>query len=513
MQEVIVTLDDEGNLTHWNPAAERMFGHPAEAMVGKGLSVLLSDPDAQKAYRRGFRQFRKKEPAATAGKPVELRASRADGKQFPIEISFSSISEEGNWTAIGIIRDITRRKRMIDSLRQSEEKYRLLVDNANEAVLVAQDGRLKFANPKAVEFLGYSLEELTNSPFTQFIHPEDRSLVVERHQRRLRGEEFPHVYPFRVVDREGGIKWAEINAVRFTWEDKPATLNFIADITWRVHAEEELRKHQDRLEELVAERTAELQSSIIRLEQEITERKRAESEREALIEELEAKNSELEQFTYTVSHDLKSPLVTIRGFLGHLVKNMDQGNEERMRIDISRISNAAERMERLLEELLELSRIGHSLNPLEEVQFGAVAREAARMVAARLRERGVDVKIAADLHKVFGDRSRLLQVMQNLLDNAIKFSGDQPDPRVEIGARQDGKETIFYVSDNGVGMDPQHHERVFGLFEKLDRDSEGTGVGLAIVKRIVELHGGRVWIESEGVRKGTTFCFTLARRS
>jgi len=225
---------------------------------------------------------------------------------------------------------------------------------------------------------------------------------------------------------------------------------------------------------------------------------------------LEAKNRELEQFTYTVSHDLKSPLITIRGFVGHLLRDMDRGDEERMRKDLTRISNAAERMERLLQELLELSRIGHSLNPPEEVELGTVAQEAARIVAGRLRERGVTLEIAADLQKVVGDRSRLLQVMQNLLDNAIKFFGDQPNPRVEIGARQTGEETVFYIRDNGVGMDPKHHEKVFGLFEKLDRNSDGTGVGLAIVKRIVELHGGRIWIESEGLNKGSTFCFTLS---
>jgi PAS domain S-box-containing protein len=508
-QEVVVALDEGGHISHWNPAAERLFGHCAGEMIGKDLLILMADPDSSKACKRGFRQFRKTASEATAGKTLELRAAQREGKELPIEISLSSIKMGNTWTALGIIRDISKRKRMIDSLRKSEEKYRLLVDNANEAVLVAQDGRLKFANPKAVELLGYSLQEITNSPFTQFIHPDDRSLVVERHQRRLRGEDFPHVYPFRVVDRTGSIKWTEINAVRFSWEDKPATLNFLADITWRVHAEEELRKHRDRLEELVAERTAELLASIVRLEQEITERKRAESEREALIAELETKNIELEQFTYTVSHDLKSPLITIRGFLGHLVKDMDRGDKERMRKDITRISNAAERMERLLEELLELSRIGHFVTPPEEVELGAVAREAAKMVAGRLRERGVKLKITSDLQKVIGDRSRLLQVMQNLLDNAIKFFGDQPNPRVEIGARQTGEETVFYIRDNGVGMDPKHHEKVFGLFEKLDQNSEGTGVGLAIVKRIVELHGGRIWVESEGLDKGSTFCFTL----
>jgi PAS domain S-box-containing protein len=511
--EAVIMMDAQGNISYWNPAAERMFGYSTEEMIGKDLPLLLADRNSSQAYEEGFGRFKDTQPGAPGGKTLELRASREDGKEFPIEISLSAIRMEGEWTALGMIRDITKRKQMIDSLKKSEEKYRLLVENANEAVLVAQDGMLKFANPKAIELFGYSLEELTNSPFTRFIHPDDRSLVVERHQRRLRGEELPHVYPFRIVDREGDIKWTEINAVRFSWEDRPATLNFLSDITWRRHAEEELRKHRDRLEELVAERTTELRSSIERLKQEITERKRAESEREALIEELEAKNRELEQFTYTVSHDLKSPLITIRGFLGHLLKDLDRGNTERMRKDVIRISNAAERMERLLDELLELSRIGHTLNPPEEIRFGTLAEDAARMVAGRLRERGVTLEIAQDLQVVFGDRSRLLQVLQNLLDNAIKFQGDQCNPRVEIGARKSGGETVFYIRDNGMGMDPRYHDKVFGLFEKLDHESEGTGVGLAIVKRIVELHGGRIWVESEGLEKGTAFCFTLPKRS
>ncbi len=512
MQEVVLMMDDQGHVIHWNPAAERVFGYPAEEMAGKDLSLLFADRTSSQAYRRGFRQFRNIGPEAPAGKTLELRAVRKDGKKFPVEMSLSAIWRDEQWTALAIVRDITKRKRMIGSLKKSEEKYRLLVENANEAILVAQDGVLKFANPKAIELFGYTLEELTNSPFTRFIHPEDRSLVVERHQRRLRGEALPHVYPFRVLGRDGNIKWVEINAVRFSWEDRPATLNFLADITWRRHAEEELRKHRDRLEEVVQERTAELRSSIVRLRQEIAERKRAEGEREALIEALEAKNRELEQFTYTVSHDLKSPLITIRGFLGHLVKALEQENGEAVRKHIGRISAAAERMERLLDELLELSRIGHSLNPPEEVPLGLLAEEAARMAAVGLGERGVALEIAPDLQTVYGDRSRLLQVIQNLLDNAIKFLGEQPNPRVKIGAKKKaGAEPVFYIQDNGVGMDPNDGEKVFGLFEKLDPKTEGTGVGLAIAKRIVELHGGRIWVESDGPGKGSTFCFTLPR--
>jgi diguanylate cyclase (GGDEF)-like protein/PAS domain S-box-containing protein len=141
------------------------------------------------------------------------------------------------------IRDITARKRAEEALKESEERYRLLVENANEAVLVAQDGMIKFHNPKATEMTGYVREELISKPFSEFIHPEDRGLVMERYQKRLKGEEnLPQVYPFRIIDRQGIIKWVEINAVLLSWEGKPATLNFLNDITERKAMEEQLQK-------------------------------------------------------------------------------------------------------------------------------------------------------------------------------------------------------------------------------------------------------------------------------
>jgi signal transduction histidine kinase len=170
-------------------------------------------------------------------------------------------------------------------------------------------------------------------------------------------------------------------------------------------------------------------------------------------------------------------------------------------------------MQRLLEEVLELSRIGRLVNPPEELSLGELVREAVNMVAGRLEPTGVKVEIAPDLPVVYGDHSRLREVLENLIDNAVKFVAEQPDPRVEIGAREDGEETVFYVRDNGIGIDPRYHEKIFDLFDKLDQNSKGTGVGLAIVKRIVEVHGGRIWVESEGTGKGTTFCFTLKERT
>jgi signal transduction histidine kinase len=231
--------------------------------------------------------------------------------------------------------------------------------------------------------------------------------------------------------------------------------------------------------------------------------------RKALIAELENKNSELERFTYTVSHDLKSPLFTIRGFLGYLEQDSLAGDHERLKNDIQRITDATDKMQRLLNELLELSRIGRLMNPPTSLKFGELAQEALELVHGRIAERAISVQVEPDLPDVHGDRPRLVEVLQNLLDNAAKFTGDQPDPCIRIGQRgtEEGK-PVFFVKDNGMGIAPEHHDRVFGLFNKLDPRTDGTGIGLALVRRIIEVHGGRIWLESE-VGKGSTFFFTL----
>ncbi len=238
------------------------------------------------------------------------------------------------------------------------------------------------------------------------------------------------------------------------------------------------------------------------LKQEIAEHRLAQ-------EELEAKNAELERFTYTVSHDLKSPLVTIKGFLGLLQKDAAAGNEERMRRDVERIQSAAETMNRLLDELLELSRVGRQINPPEDVALGELARLAVEILAGEIEAGAVEIEIVPDMPAVSGDRVRLLEVFQNLLANAVKFMGDQESPRIEVGVRETGDEPVIFVRDNGMGIDPKYQEKIFGLFERLDGEVEGTGVGLALVKRTVEVHGGRIWVESPGLDYGSAFCFTL----
>jgi signal transduction histidine kinase len=225
--------------------------------------------------------------------------------------------------------------------------------------------------------------------------------------------------------------------------------------------------------------------------------------------DLAAKNAELERFAYTVSHDLKSPLVTIRGFAGLAGTDLVAGRPERVRQDLGRIVAAADKMHRLLEDLLELSRIGRVVHPPEDVPLGELAREAVELVRGQLGPSAVAVDIAPDLPVVRADRRRLLEVLQNLVENAAKFTGHEPAPQIEIGVRKDGDERVFFVRDNGRGIEARFLERVFDLFEKLDPAVEGTGVGLALVRRIVEAHGGRTWAESAGPGHGATFCFTL----
>jgi signal transduction histidine kinase len=233
--------------------------------------------------------------------------------------------------------------------------------------------------------------------------------------------------------------------------------------------------------------------------------------RKNLIAELESKNAELERFTYTVSHDLKSPLVTINGFLGYLEIDAKTGNMQRLRNDIKRIQEAVNKMRRLLDELLELSRVGRLVNTPQIISFADLVKDSLDIVHGQLQERGVAVNIQPDLPTVFGDRQRLVEVLQNLIDNAIKFMGDEQNPQIEIGQLgEDNGRPVFFVKDNGIGIAPKYHEQVFGLFNRLNQDVEGTGIGLALVKRIVEVHGGRIWIESEA-GKGSTFYFTLGR--
>ena len=234
------------------------------------------------------------------------------------------------------------------------------------------------------------------------------------------------------------------------------------------------------------------------------------TERKQAAEKLRVTNAEVERFAYQVAHDLKSPLMTIKTFLGYLEKDIKPNESESVAKDLGFIRGAADKMERMLGELLKLARFGHSGSSPVEVPLQEIVKEALSLVAGQIAEREVEVTVTQKPIWLTGDRSRLVGAYQNLVDNAVKFLGDQPNPRIEIGWEPEGNENVFFVRDNGKGIDPRQHVNVFGLFEKLDASAPGSGMGLALVKRIVQVHGGRIWVESDGLGQGSSFRFTLA---
>lgn len=252
--------------------------------------------------------------------------------------------------------------------------------------------------------------------------------------------------------------------------------------------------------------------NLSKAENEIEIRKRTEREREALIRQLKRKNQELDRFAIRVSHDLKTPLITVAGFLGYLEQDIKSGNHERAEKDLAQISEVAKKMGKFVDELLDLSRVGRITNPPKDVAFEEILRDALAATDGILKAKQVQVEIAPIFPFVHVDRVRLVQVLQNLITNAVKFMGDQPEPIIRIGFQEVDAEHIFSVADNGIGIPPEHHERIFELFNRLNPEIDGTGIGLGLVKRIIEVHHGKIWVESEP-GKGAAFFFTLAERN
>ncbi|MBV6399823.1 MAG: Adaptive-response sensory-kinase SasA [Anaerolineales bacterium] len=385
-------------------------------------------------------------------------------------------------SAVLVLVSISHRNRVEaerqEELRRSEERYRLISSVTSDYVFSnIQDEKgdiaLNWVAGAFERISGYTVQEFNErGGWVATIYPDDIEKDARDMDKIRRGETV--ISELRTVHKDGSIRWV------------------------RNYAHPVLDSQQNTL------------IGIYGAVQDVTEQKQVQQEREDLIRELEAKNAELEQFAYTVSHDLKAPLITIKGFLGFLPEDARSGNVERLEGDLRRIGDATEKMRKLLDDLLELSRIGRLANPPTVIALKTLIDETLGLVQGRLAERKIRITIEDDLPFLYGDRSRLLEVLQNVFDNALKFMGDQSNPQIEIGGQkepQNGFVTIF-VRDNGIGIAPQYHEQIFGLFNRLNPKIDGTGVGLALAKRIVEFHGGRIWVESR-VGEGATFYFTL----
>jgi len=366
--------------------------------------------------------------------------------------------------------ELEARKRLERELQAERDFALQIVNTMGQGLTVTdEDGRFVLVNPAYARFMGYDQTELIGMRPDDVTLSEGHAVLEEARDARRQG---------KTTTYESQLRRKDGNKIHVLITGSP-------------------RLKDGKYNGAIASIT------------DLSEIKRVQEEREKLISELTAKNAELDGFAYTVSHDLKSPLVTINGFLGFLQQDAAAGDMERLKKDAAHIHSAVDKMHNLLNELLELSRIGRMMNTPETISFNDLVREAMELTHGRLELRGVTVHAQPNLPPVYGDRQRLIEVLQNLLDNAAKYMGDQPEPRIEIGQRgEENGKPVYYVRDNGIGIAPEYHKRIFGLFNKLDPKAEGTGVGLAIVKRIVEVHEGRVWVESEA-GFGSTFFFTL----
>jgi signal transduction histidine kinase len=237
------------------------------------------------------------------------------------------------------------------------------------------------------------------------------------------------------------------------------------------------------------------------------------AERERIQSELERRNAEMERFNYTVSHDLKAPLVTIRGFLELLQRDVADGDEEAVRCDVEQIRQATDRMVELLDDWLELSRVGRIIHPPVELDLREVVEEALATLSGKIAASGARIELGSEWPVCAVDRRRMVEVFQNLVENAIKFTPEGERPRVEITATLEDGDVVVRVRDHGIGLEGDQHERIFDLFERLHSGDEGTGIGLALVRRIIEAHRGSVSVESDGVGQGSTFVLSWPRRA
>jgi PAS domain S-box-containing protein len=459
---IVITTLDEGRIIDANAAYWQLSGHDPETSIG--ATTLELRPGLRPEFREQF-----------VRELLESRSIQYPSYDFMNELGdrlktvafFELIDVDGKSAILSMFYDMTQQNRARDALRQSETRLRAMLEAVPDMILeIQQDGTIVHFIPSANNEFDYSAEKMVGKTIAQVL-PAIAEQTAFGIRRALDSGQV-YAFEFEYVGAlDGDNKTFE---ARITPAGPDLVLALVRDVSLN---------------------------------------KWSESERENLIEELEQKNAELERFTYTVSHDLKSPLITIKGFLGFVREDAKAGDIVRLEKDIQRINDATEKMQQLLSDLLELSRVGRINNTPVQILTNELIAEVVELLQGRISAGKISVHIADDLPSIYGDRPRIFEVFQNLIDNAAKFMGDQPEPRIDIGVQGEfNGAPIFFVRDNGIGIAAQFKDRIFGLFDKLNAESEGTGIGLALVKRIVEFHGGRIWVESQ-VGMGTSFYFVF----
>jgi len=475
-----------GKIDAINGAYSRRLGYTPEELIGQPMTSLYPPEELD------LRATALETAESNGGHALfESRQIRKNGSWFPVLVDITVVRDETGKVIshVKIVHDLTESKRAEAALREREHTVRALMDSAAQAILaVNREGRIVFANPMAEEMFGYGADELPGQPLYILLPKEVRGLHAS-HQAGYFSE--PRVrrmgqgMDLAGTRRDGTTFPVEVSLSFTETQEGPMAIAFVNDITIRKEAEREIQRLNASLEQRVKERTA----------------------------QLEASNSELESFSYSVSHDLRAPLRGIDGWSLALLEDYGGQFDERARKYLDRVRGETQRMGRLIDDLLNLSRVTRAEMQQTSVDLSALAGRIASRVREERPGRSIDFAIEPGL--VGRGDPRLLEIaLTNLLDNAAKFTAPRQEAHIKFGATEREGKPAFYVHDNGVGFETKHAGALFGAFQRLHKASEfpGTGIGLATVRRVMHRHGGEVWAEAE-LDKGATFVFTLGEKN
>lgn len=506
-RELMVAATEDGTCSVANPAAARILGFESiETMVGSPAVQVYRDPEVRQQLIEGLRE-------RGYAEDLELEWQTPDGETVYLEgTAFLVTDDQGRvLERAGVFAEVSDRMEAATALSESEERFRLLFEAAPLAIaLLDAEGVIKDCNPACARICGLSTEEMVGRHFleSQRAVPE----LAEEHLQLFDGIGEGGGDPTlvtRLARRDGSDVLIEASLIPLqSGNARPEHQILFRDVTKQKQAEQEILSIHEDLERSVDARTVALKEANDALETEVAEHRQARESLYWKARELERSNAELESFSRIATHDLKESLRMVSSFLQLLEDEVgsELGPSAQEYVEFS--LEGADRMRQMLDDLLTYSRLGSPARKVAPVDMEAALEAVLAELKPGLQETGARVSYGP-LPTVFGDEEQLSMVFRHLIANALKFRGDEPlNARVESERR--GSWWSFSVRDNGMGTEPQHSERIFEIFQRLHtREAfSGTGIGLALCKKIIEQHGGRIWAESE-VGEGSSFCFTL----